>query len=409
MHGSMDLDRVRRMLPHEQWRRNRLALYIAAALVFAGFTFVMPFLPFYVRELGIEEDADVASWSGFLLTVAPLLAGLLAPAWGRLGDRYGMKIMVERAMFAMVIHWGFFGFASTVYHVLALRIMLGLFGGFVAVSVPLLVSTTPKEHMSRSIGTLQTVQMISAALGPMIGGTLADWIGIRNTCLVSAAFAGTALLLINRLYKGKGLDPSVAEANRNGQRISFKQAVALPSFGILLLVLFFARFVERSFAPIVPLYILELGTSLSNASRTAGLIISLGLLMEAISAAILGVLMKRTSARRLLLLRMMCGAVICIPMGLAWTTAQLVVLRVLLGLLAGGTAVVVFSVGSRIIPEATRGTSFSILSSASLLGGAAGPILAGFLSHLSLRAIFFFNSVIFLFLFLVSWKSLREH
>jgi MFS family permease len=150
MHLSMNYRTIRMIVPREQWRRNRLAINIAAALVFSGFTFVMPFLPLYVKELGIHGEADIATWAGLLLTIAPLLASLLAPVWGRIGDRYGMKIMIQRCVLALMFHWGLMGFAQNVWHLFALRVALGLVGGFATLSMPLLVASTPREHMSQS-------------------------------------------------------------------------------------------------------------------------------------------------------------------------------------------------------------------------------------------------------------------
>lgn len=391
-------------LPAEQWRRNRLAINIAAALVFSGFTFVMPFLPLYVKELGIEGEANIATWAGTLLTIAPLLASLLAPAWGRIGDRYGMKLMIERCALAMAIHWALFGFATSVAHLLILRVALGLTGGFATLSMPLLVSSTPRDHMSQSIGLLQTVQMISSAVGPLIGGLLADSIGIRKTCLISAVLAVVALLLIARLYQDPDAMAAAALGGIRERGISFRQAATIPSFWVMIAVLFFVNFVERSFAPVIPLYVLALGTSLSHAARTAGLIISMGLLAEAVSAMMLGKRLKTASTRRLLLWRLAAGGVICLPMGLVWATGQLLALRLALGLLAGGCMVVIYTLASRVIPKETRGTSFSFLASASLLGAAIGPVAAGFLTNLNIRATFFFNGTVFLFLLLFAWK-----
>jgi DHA1 family multidrug resistance protein-like MFS transporter len=402
----MNMRRILLLLPDEQWRRNRLAINIAAALVFSGFTFVMPFLPLYVKELGVRGEAAIATWAGLCLTIAPLLASLLAPAWGRIGDRYGMKLMIERAVLALCVHWALLGFAQNVYHLLALRIALGLVGGFATLSMPLLVSSTPKEHMSQSIGILQTVQMISSAVGPIVGGLLADWIGIRKTCTVSAVMMAVALIMIDRLYKDTEPVVSSSAAGAAERSISFRQAAAIPSFGVMIAVLFFVNFVERSFAPVIPLYILTLGTSPKNAAKTAGLIISLGLLAEAISALVLGNRMKRGSVRRLLLWRLSAGALACIPMGLVWETGQLAVLRVALGLLAGGCMVMIYTLGSLAIPRETRATSFSFLASASLLGAAAGPVVAGALTHLSIRAIFLFNGAVFFLLLLYAWKSI---
>ncbi len=397
-----------RMLPREQWRRNRLALNIAAAMVWAGFTFVMPFLPLYVKQLGVQEDADVASWSGVLLTISPLLASLLAPAWGRLGDRYGMKIMIERCALALAVHWGLFGFARSTYQLLGLRIMLGLFGGFGALSMPLLVASTPKEYMSRSIGTLQTVQMVSSAAGPLIGGALADWIGIRNTCLVSTALSVIALLMIRVLYSETRGEEAARRDDAQPRRIPFRAAAALPSFGTMIAVMFSVNFVERSFGPVVPLFILSLGTSISHAAKTAGLIVSLGLLAEAVSSTLMGSRLRKTSARHLLLWRLGGGVLACVPMALVWSTMQLLVLRLMLGLLAGGCVVVIYTLGSRVIPAETRATSFSFLASAGMLGASIGPIAAGLLTYISIRAVFLFNGLLFLVLLLLAWKSVRR-
>jgi DHA1 family multidrug resistance protein-like MFS transporter len=404
----MTLPLPRALLPVEQWRRNRLAINIAAALVFAGFTFVMPFLPLYVRDLGVSGEAAIATWSGLLITVAPLLASLLAPAWGRLGDRFGMKIMVERCTLAMALHWGLFGFARTPYDLLALRIMLGLLGGFGTLSMPLLVSTTPKDHISQSIGALQTVQMVSAAVGPLVGGMLADWVGIRNTCLLSTAFALGALAMIHALYREEAQGGSEEGKRRKAPRISFRQAAALPSFGTMIAVMFTVNFVERSFGPVIPLYVLALGTSLAHAAKTSGLIISLGLLAEAVSATLMGNRLRKIPARRLLLWRLSGGVLACLPMGLVWSASQLMALRLALGLLSGGCMVVIYTLGSQVIPAETRATSFAFLSSAALLGGSMGPVAAGVLTHIHLRAVFFFNGALFLGLLILSWKSVQR-
>jgi len=122
----------------------------------------------------------------------------------------------------------------------------------------------------------------------------------------------------------------------------------------------------------------------------------------------MGSRLKTIPARRLLLWRLCGGVVACFPMGLVWATYQLLVLRLILGLLAGGCMVVVYTLGSQIIPAETRGTSFSFLASAALLGGAAGPIAAGELTHLSIRAIFFFNSAVFLLLLIYAWKTVQR-
>jgi MFS transporter, DHA1 family, multidrug resistance protein len=392
-------------MPREQWKRNRIAICIAIALFYSGFTAVMPFLPIYVKQLGIEGEARIASWSGILITVGPLIAALCGPAWGRIGDRIGMKVMVERCTFAQAVHWALFAYARNPYDLLVLRVLIGLFGGITSFATPLLISSTPKDQISRSIGMLQSTQMVSSAVGPFLGGVLADSIGIRNTCIIAAVLSLGSTVIVRMLFaetRGERLPTEQRE------QLPFRRAVAVPAFGAMMAVMFFVNFVERSFSPVVALYVLQLGTTPEHAAKSAGLIVSLGLLSEAVSASFMGSQLRHRQARPLLLLRLAGGMLVCMPMGLAWTTPQFLVLRIALGLLAGGCIVIIYSLASQVIPPETRGASFSFLASAALLGSAAGPIAAGELAWLSLRAIFYFNSIVFAALLLYCSKALTK-
>src|SRR5262249_59433421 len=86
----------------DRWKRNVYAVTAASFMGFTGFTLVMPFLPLFIGQLGVTDVGRVAIWTGVSLGVTPGLTALLAPAWGRLGDRYGRKIMVERSMISFV-------------------------------------------------------------------------------------------------------------------------------------------------------------------------------------------------------------------------------------------------------------------------------------------------------------------
>src|SRR5262249_13747888 len=196
-----------------------------------------------------------------------------------------------------------------------------------------------------------------------------------RTCLASASFALLACGMMHRLYQEPTAGPGERGTDQAG-RLSLRQAFALPSFGALVALMFFINFIERSFAPVLPLYVQALGAK-SRVAETAGLILSLGLLAEGVSATVIGNRLRRAVPRRLLLWRLSGGALILFPMGLATSTTELLALRVMLGLLAGGCMVVVYTLGSRIIPTETRATSFAFLSSSALVGGALGPIAAG--------------------------------
>ena len=188
-------------LPAEGWRRNQAAVNIAAGLVFFGFTLVMPFLPLYVAELGVVGVERIAFWSGLLLSAPPLLAALLGPFWGRVAERTGMKLMVGRVLTTMIVIWALMYFAENVTQALILRIVLGIFSGFSAMSAALVTQGCPPERIARAIGTLQATQILSTAAGPFAGGLLYALVGIRNAFLVTSACCALALILILILYR----------------------------------------------------------------------------------------------------------------------------------------------------------------------------------------------------------------
>jgi MFS family permease len=218
---------VSRLLPAEPWRRNQHVTAAMVFVVFTAFAFVLPFLPLYVRELGVRGDDAVALWAGVLIGVAPLLAGLLAPLWGRLADRHGPKRMAVLALGGYVVLLALSAAVTSVGQLLALRIGVGLFGGIGPLGLAMATSLAPREQTGRAVGTIQAAQILSAAVGPLLGGLLADLVGIRRTFLATAALCACALALVSLCYKES--PPSPAAATR---RSPFAEVLRLPGHGL---------------------------------------------------------------------------------------------------------------------------------------------------------------------------------
>ncbi|MBU2026591.1 MAG: MFS transporter, partial [Proteobacteria bacterium] len=83
----------------QPWQKTLYIMFAAQLLSIIGFAFVLPFLPFYIRELGVTDERLVPVWAGVQAASASLVMAFFSPLWGWLADRYGRKIMVERAMF----------------------------------------------------------------------------------------------------------------------------------------------------------------------------------------------------------------------------------------------------------------------------------------------------------------------
>jgi DHA1 family multidrug resistance protein-like MFS transporter len=379
--------------PKDAARRNLLVTVAMVFAVFTGFAFVLPFLPlFVVRELGVAEPETAALWAGVLIGVAPLLAGLLAPVWGRLADRHGQKGIAVKALVAYVVLLALSAVVTNVWQLLAVRIGVGLFGGIGPLGLAMATSQAPREETGRAVGLVQAAQILSAAIGPLAGGLLADSIGMRATFLATAALCGLALVLLLSLYEERPRAASQAAVRGSG----FRAIVALPGVMALLVVLFVVNFIGRSFTPILPLHLAALGLADARLASATGVLISAYSLAAAASAWGLGRLSRTRSPRALLVGTVVGGALIVAPMALVPSYEQVLTLAVLLGLVAGGSLTLCYTIGGLMVPEGVRTTAFGFFSGAALFGGAVAPSVAGLVAHLALRGIYFVDAALYL-------------
>ena len=362
--------------------------------VFTGFAFVLPFLPLFVAELGVDAPERAALWAGVLIGIAPLLAGLLAPVWGRLADRYGQKNIAVKALVAYVVLLALCAAVTRVEQLLALRIGIGLFGGIGPLGLAMAIAQAPRADTGRAVGAIQAAQILAAAIGPLAGGILADTIGIRRTFLVTAALCALALVLLLACYEERGPRPGAAAA----ASVGIRSVIALPGVAALLVVLFVVNFIGRSFTPILPLHLASLGLPEARLASATGLLISAYSLAAVASAWGLGRLSRTRSPHGLLLGTLVGGALIVAPMALAPSFELVLALAVLLGLVAGGSLTLCYTIGGLMVPEAVRTTAFGFFSGAALFGGALSPTVAGLVAHVSLRGIYFVDAALYLLL-----------
>jgi DHA1 family multidrug resistance protein-like MFS transporter len=382
------------LLPREAWRRNQLVVCVAVFMVFMGFAFVLPFLPLYVRQLGVSSDEAAATWAGVLIGIAPLLAGLLAPVWGRLGDRYGQKPMAVRALVSYVILLALSGAVTTVWELFALRTAVGLFGGVGPLGLAMATALAPREQTGRAVGSIQSAQILAAAVGPLAGGVLAHTIGMRWTFVATAAACGLALLLLVFFYEEAPRVVAAEDATRDG----FGAVLAVPGVLPLMVTLFLVNFIGRSFTPILPLHLQRMAVPASNLALSTGILISAYSVCAAASAALLGRATQRRDPRALLVATLVAGAAIVLPMGLVARFPSFLGLAVLLGLAAGGSLTLCYTIGGLMVPSERRTTAFGFFSGAALFGGAVSPSIAGLLTRVHFKAIYWADAVLYVLL-----------
>jgi MFS transporter, DHA1 family, multidrug resistance protein len=375
-----------------QSSQNVFAAAATGCIGFTGFTLVMPFLPLYIRELGTTDVGEIAMWTGLILGATPAVTAISAPFWGRVGDRYGSKILVVRSLTAFILTKAAMAFVTAPWQLFALRALLGVFAGFGALTVSMAAESAPREKMAQAIGFVQTGHRIGPAIGPAIGGLLAPVVGLRNSFLVAAAFYVVALLNITLLYR----EPREGKAPRHvrGGRAVFNHLVQLPGFLLALGVIFGLQTVDRSFGPVLPLYVAQLGVPEARIPIVTGVLFSLGALSAALGHHLAGKLMQKQPARTVIVSGTLVAATAVAAIVFAPSLWLVGLAMIVFGVALGVSTTTIYAVAGGLLPADAHATGFGFMTTASLIGLAASPVVAGFIGAAGLRVVFVLDVVV---------------
>ena len=374
------------------WQRNVFAVATASFVGTTGFTLVMPFLPLYLQELGVRDLGEVAMWSGLSLGVTPGITALLAPAWGRVSDRFGRKIMVERSLVSFILLMAGMAYASQAWHIFALRAVQGLFAGYVGIALTMAAESAPRDRTAYAIGTVQTAQRLGPAVGPIIGGLVAQIVGLRRAFLVTSVFYVIALLIVFVLY-----DERIVRHERpvqDDKPVRFRNVLAFENFILLMAVVFGLQIVDRSYGPILPLYVAELGTALERVPVVSGLIFSIAAAAGAVGNQLCTRLLRTRTPRAIISAAAALGAASALVFVVSPRTAWLFMATPILGIALGVATTTTYTAASAVIPAGARGAGFGLLTTASLTALALSPILSGLLAATSIRAVFLLDVLV---------------
>jgi len=181
----------------ENWQRTLYILFFAQLMVAVGFSSIFPFLPLYVEELGSTTGLSIEFLSGMVYSAQAFTMMLSSPVWGALADRFGRKIMVERSMFGGVVILLLMSFVTSAEQLVVLRTIQGLITGTIAAASALLASVTPRRHIGYAMGLLQVGLGTGIAMGPLIGGAVADLFGYSVVFYITAAMLFLAGVLVH--------------------------------------------------------------------------------------------------------------------------------------------------------------------------------------------------------------------
>ena len=82
------------------WKRNLIMLWASQFMIMSGFSAMVPFVPLYFKNgLNITEKGELAFYVTMFNLCGSLAYAIFLPIWGKLSDRFGVKIMLLRGTF----------------------------------------------------------------------------------------------------------------------------------------------------------------------------------------------------------------------------------------------------------------------------------------------------------------------
>jgi EmrB/QacA subfamily drug resistance transporter len=243
------------------------ALLLVLLLASLDQTIVSTALPTIVGDLGGIEHL---SW----VVVAYLLAStIVGPVYGKLGDLYGRKIVLQTAIVIFLVGSALCGLSQNMAELIAFRAVQGIGGGgLIVTTIAVVGDLIPPRDRGKYQGFFGAVFGVSTVIGPLLGGFFVDNLSWRWIFYVNLPVGGVALVVIAVTFHASavhvrhkidylgatllaaGLSAIVLFTSLGGTTWDWgsTQMVVLAVLGVVFLVAFV--FVERSAAePILPL------------------------------------------------------------------------------------------------------------------------------------------------------------
>ena len=357
----------------ETWKRT---VYISLICVFCtafGVSQLAPILPLYFHDLGVQTPEAMSLWSGLATGATYIIVCLAAPFWGRVADKKGRKITLIRSSFGMALCNVLIAFQTTPEGVVLIRLVQGLVSGFYSASITLIASESPIERTGWALGLLASANLAGSLIGPLLGGYIADTVGIRNDFIIVGALMGLAGVLAT-IFIHENYVPQP-----NPEKLSIRKLKEqIPEFNSIV-ALCVASFIYAicimSLQPVISVYIKGIVPSdTENLAFIAGAVFSAMGIAQLMSSSPLGKLVDKIGPRKVLVVSLIYVGILNIPQAYVSDVYQLAIIRFLQGFGLGGMLTALNTYLSSKTPREFTGQVFSYNQSCLFFGYFLGSV-----------------------------------
>lgn len=356
------------------YRRNLFILSITIFLAAISWNQIMPFIPSFLKEMGVSDRNARLQWCGWIATVQPLASIVSMPYWGKLGDKYGRKPMAIRAGLCLACIYYAMSMCVTPWQLLIVRFLNGALTGFIPGSMALIATNTPEAEAPRAMSIAQVAASIGPVAGPFVGVLLASHLGYRGSMRISGAAVLFSTFLVYLLVQ----EPNRPKMTDKTSMIQdFMIAFRLPSLATVLVTVLISGAFASALSPILPIHLQDLTgiqpPALDGVVARAFSLLSVSFVLSAYAWTYFG---ERYGFDRAIRIGLT-GTAICSALMVTARTA----LTLEIGMFATGIFLAALgpAVGAIIctrVREDFRGRAYGIQLSANTLGAVIAPFAA---------------------------------
>ncbi|BBH22305.1 MFS transporter [Paenibacillus baekrokdamisoli] len=207
---------------HHIWMMTAICMGAFLSHFTAGIVNVS--LPQFTRIF--QTNLAEVQWitTGYLLVITSLL-----PLMGKLGDRYGYRLIHNLGYVSFTISSIMVAFSTNLTILLILRMVQAIGASmFQATNIALITIHLPKEKRGRALGIVSTAVALGGMTGPIIGGWIAAWFSWQWLFLIHVPVAFAATLLAFRFIPVRGQE---------------RKRVPLDKVGALLFIVMISSFI----------------------------------------------------------------------------------------------------------------------------------------------------------------------
>ncbi|MBI5116408.1 MFS transporter [Candidatus Poribacteria bacterium] len=360
-------------------RRALSAIFVVIATMMVGIGIIAPLMPVYAQQMGAT-----GMWLGIIFAAFATTRMIFTPMFGRISDRFGRKWFLLAGLLAFTLLSLGYMVSDTVYELTLMRMAHGFSSALVVpIAFAYVGDLTPEKREGRYMAVINYATFVGMAIGPFMGGRLADAYGIHSAFWALFGFGVLASTMVLVLLPDIRSPRSLEENPLPG----FRHMLSDNLVRGLLTIRAGSAVRQAIVMAFLPIFAKHIGLTKTH----MGALISAFIITAAVVLYPAGVLADRFSRTRLIIVGETCATICFGVFPLARTFPQLLAGAIAAGM-AGG-----LSMPSLLAINAEIGRDYGMASMMGLYDAAMGfgmlfaTLTAGALMDLlSVRAVFYY-------------------